>query len=168
MAASSPAAATSSLRIWNQNGKQLGKPNPSANSPSASRIPTNRTARSRPVGRVVQVYRRQAAKQGSLVTNPPTLDERLAVAKKMLQEKTNKLHRCRSGHRKAESKPPQPILSHRRATKMAALKSESEKLAAEMKQINDSRAAKDAEKPKPQAACKSRPPAPRLPKPSAI
>ena len=98
----------------------------------------------------VQVYQDDKPDAlGSLVTNPPALDERLAAAKKFLQQKTDATAPLVGAERKAEADvaAAQAILTAAQQ-KLAALRADSDKLAAEVKQISAARAASDAERTK--------------------
>jgi predicted nucleic acid-binding Zn-ribbon protein len=138
-------------RIWNQDGKQLAETKPIGElAVSVGYSDESNRAITASLAGAVQVY--QADKPdavGSLVTNVPSLDERLAAAKKSLQQKTDAAAPLVAAKRKAEADvaAAQPILAAAQQ-KLAPLKSNSEKLAAEVKQIAAARAATDAERTK--------------------
>ena len=137
------------MRIWNQNGKQLEQ-SPALGELAVSVAYSDESHRAiaASMAGVVQVYSDdKAAKEGTLATNPPTLDERLSAAKKKLQQKTNTASSLVAATRKAESEAiaaqAAVINAHK---KLAAMKSDADKLAAEVKQLSEAQAARDAER----------------------
>jgi predicted nucleic acid-binding Zn-ribbon protein len=138
-------------RIWDQGGKQLAETKPVGElAVSVGYSDESRRAITASLAGAVQVYPDDKPDAlGSLVTNPPVLDERLAAAKKSLQQKTDATAPLVGAQRKAEADvaAAQAILTAAQQ-KLAALKTDSEKLAAEVKQISAARAASDAERTK--------------------
>ena len=138
-------------RIWNQDGKQLVETKPIGElAVSVGYSDESHRAITASLAGAVQVYQDDKPDAlGSLVTNPPALDERLAAAKKSLQQKTDATAPLVGAEHKAESDvaAAQTILTAAQQ-KLAALKTDSEKLAAEVKQISAARAASDAERTK--------------------
>jgi hypothetical protein len=138
-------------RIWNQDGKQLAETKPIGElavsvgySDESHRLITSSLTGA------VQVYQEDKPDSlGNLVTNPPALDERLAAAKKTLQQKTDATAPLVGAKRKAEADLAAAQASLAAAQqKLASLKTDSEKLASEVKQISTARAASDAERTK--------------------
>jgi hypothetical protein len=138
-------------RIWNQDGKQLAETKPVGElAVSVGYSDESHRAITASLAGIVQVCQDGKPESvGNLVTNPPTLDERLAVAKKNLQQKTDATAPLVSAEHKAETDvaAAQVILSAAQQT-LAALTSDAEKLTAEVKQIGTGRAASDAERTK--------------------
>ena len=138
-------------RIWNQDGKQLLETKPIGElAVSVAYSNESHRAIAASLAGVVEVYNDdKAAMQGSLSTNPPTLDARLATSKKACDEKTAKSAPLQGAVQKAQAQATATQYNLASAQqKRAKLKSESERLAADLKQINDSRAANDAERAK--------------------
>jgi hypothetical protein len=138
-------------RIWTQDGQQKLETSPIGElAISVAYSDESRRAITGSWSGVVQVYDvDKGAVQGGLVTNPPMLAERLAAAKKNLQQKTNAAAQIVS----AEHKPEAEAAAARKALtaaqqKLAALNSDADKVAAEVKQIAAARAATDAERTK--------------------
>ena len=138
-------------RIWDQDGKQLAETKPIGElAVSVGYSDESHRAITASLAGVVQVYQDDKPDAlGSLVTNPPALDERLAAAKKTLQQKTDATAPLVGAEHKAEADvaAAQAILTAAQQ-KLAALKSDADKLAAEVKQISAARAASDAERTK--------------------
>ena len=138
-------------RIWDQDGKQLAETKPIGElAVSVGYSDESRRAITASLAGAVQVYPDDKPDAlGSLVTNPPVLDERLAAAKKSLQQKTDATAPLVGAQQKAEADvaAAQAILTAAQQ-KLAALKTDSDKLAAEVKQISAARAASDAERTK--------------------
>ncbi len=138
-------------RIWNQSGKQLVQTTPIGElAVSVAYSNESHRAIAASLAGVVDVYKGdKAAMQGTLSTNPPTLDERLAIAKKMLQEKTAKSIPLVEAARKAENAAAtaESCLTTAKQ-KLASLKADADGLAAQIKQVAASRSANDAERAK--------------------
>src|SRR4051812_38605553 len=92
-------------RIWNQDGKQLAETKPIGElAVSVGYSDESRRVITASLSGSVQVYPDDKPDAiGSLVTNPPTLDERLAAAKKTLQQKTEATAPLVGAQRKAEA-----------------------------------------------------------------
>jgi chromosome segregation ATPase len=138
-------------RIWAQDGKQLLETKPIGEvAVSVAYADESRRVITGNWSGTVQVYNDdKGAVQGALVTNPPTLDARLAAAKKTLQQKTVATSQFVSAEHKAEAAAAAAQKSFTEAQqKLAAHKSDADKLAAEVKQLTAARAATDAERSK--------------------
>jgi Planctomycete cytochrome C/WD domain, G-beta repeat len=138
-------------RIWNQDGKELIK-TPAIGEVAVSVAysdESNSVITSNWSG-VVQVYKSEnAANLGTLVTNPPTLDERLVRAKQALEVKTKAATPLLDAVRttQAANAAAQAALTAAQQ-KLAPLKSEADRVAADVKQISTARATADAERNK--------------------
>ena len=139
------------VRLWDQDGKQLKETKPIGDvAVSVAFCDESQRAIAASWAGVVQVYKADdAAVLGSLVTNPPTLDERLAAANDTLQKKTavsvplvETLHKT-----EAEFNTAQTALAAAQQ-RAGALQAEAEKLTAEGTQVGQARAAADAERTK--------------------
>jgi hypothetical protein len=138
-------------RIWSQDGKQLletksiGEVAVSVGYSDESKCMITASQAG-----VVQVCKDdKAGLVGSLVTNPPTLAERLAAAQQTQQEQAKAAAPLIVAKQKAEAAvaaAQTPLAEARK--KLAALKADADKIATERKQITEARAASDAERNK--------------------
>jgi hypothetical protein len=138
-------------RIWDQDGKQLAETKPIGElAVSVGYSDESRRIITASLTGTVQVYQDDKPDAlGSLVTNPPALDERLAAAKKNLQQKTDATAPLVGAKRKAETDAATVQANLTAAQqKLAALKADSDQLAAEVKQVSAARAASDADRTK--------------------
>ena len=138
-------------RIWTQDGKQKLETKPIGElAVSVAFADESHRAITANWSGVVQVYNDdKGTEQGTLVTNPPTLEERLAVAKKSLQQKADSSAKIVEAARKAEADASAAQTSLAAAQqKQARLKSDAEKIAAEIKDTVSTRAAKENERAK--------------------
>lgn len=86
---------------------------------------------------------------GSLITNPPSLDERLATAKAALDQKTAAIAPLADAKQKAEAEAKKTEATLAAAQQVAAAaQAKAEKLAADKKPVDDARAAAEAERNK--------------------
>lgn len=86
---------------------------------------------------------------GNLVTNPPSLDERLATAKTALDQKTGAIAPLADAKQKAEAEAKKAEATLAAAQQVAAAaQAKAEKLAVDRKPIDEARAAADAERNK--------------------
>jgi len=138
-------------RIWTQDGKQLLETKPIGEvAVSVGYADESKCMITASQSGIVQVYNDdKAAVLGALVTNPPSLAERLAAAQKTQKEQTNAAAPLIAAKQKAEAEvaaAQAPLAEARK--KLAALKADADKIAAEVKQISAARAASDAERAK--------------------
>jgi hypothetical protein len=138
-------------RIWSQDGKQLMETKPIGEvAVSVGYSDESKCAITASQAGVVQVYKDDKADVlGSLVTNPPTLAERLVAAQKAQKEQADAAAPLIAAKQKAEAEAAAvqtPLADSRK--KLAALKSDADKIAAEVKQITAARTASDAERTK--------------------
>lgn len=138
-------------RIWDQDGKQLLETKPIGElAVSVAYADESKRAISASLAGPVQLYNDDKPDAlGSLVTNPPALDERLAAARQTLQQKSDSSAPLVSAVHKAEADATAPQATLAAAQKkLAGLKSDADKIAAEVTQISTARAASDAERTK--------------------
>src|SRR4029079_5431536 len=138
-------------RIWDQNGKQLMETKPIGEvAVSVAFSDESKCAITASQAGVVQVYKDDKADVlGSLVTNPRTLAERLVAAQKAQKEQADAAAPLIAAKQKAEAEvaaAQTPLADARK--KLAALQSDDDKIAADVKQITAGRAASDAERTK--------------------
>src|ERR1043165_7519655 len=138
-------------RIWNQDGKQLLETKPIGElAVSTAYADESHRAITASLTGLVQVYKDDKPDAlGSLVTNPPTLTERLASAKKTFEQKSAASAPLLSAMHKAEAEAAaaQATLAGAQQ-KLAPLKTNADQLATEVKQITAARTASDAERTK--------------------
>ncbi|HMC10805.1 MAG TPA: hypothetical protein VKH44_05925, partial [Pirellulaceae bacterium] len=136
-------------RIWNQDGKQLVETKPIGElAVSVGYSDESHRTITASLAGAVHVYQDDKPEAlGGLITNPPALDERLAAAKKSLQQKTDATAPLVGAEHKAEADVAvaQAVLNAAQQ-KLAAIKTDSDKLAAEAKQIGTERAASDVDR----------------------
>ncbi len=136
-------------RLWDQDGKQLME-SPAIGDVAVSTSFCDESSRAIAASwaGAVQVYKADdAAVLGSLATNPPTLDERLAAAQQQFDEKTKAAAPLIEAARNAEAQ----LASHQaevgKATEAAAAaKAKVDAITAESNQLTQARAANDAER----------------------
>ena len=138
-------------RLWDQDGKQLMETPPIGEAANDATFcdESNRAIAASAAG-AVQVYKAEdGAALGTLLTNPPTLDERLAAAQHLLKEKTDAGTPTIEPVRKAEAElaPVQSALATAQQ-EAATVQKNVDAITAEVEQINQSRAASDAERTK--------------------
>lgn len=137
-------------RIWNQEGKELAKTPPLGElGVSVAYADESHVMVAASLAGVVQLYKDNGTKQGALITNPPTLENRLAAARKTLQESTIAVKPLADAVEKAQhsADDAQSALSSKQQ-ELATFKSAADQLAAAIKQTTASRAAADAERNK--------------------
>ena len=138
-------------RLWDQDGKQLMETKPIGDvAVSVTFCDESQRMIAANWAGAVQVFKTDdAAGIGSLITNPPTLDERLAAAQATLQQKTAASGPLTAAKQKAEAdlKKTQADLAAAQQT-AAALQADAEKLTAEGSKIGQARAAAEAERTK--------------------
>jgi Planctomycete cytochrome C/Anaphase-promoting complex subunit 4 WD40 domain len=138
-------------RIWNQEGKQLTETKPIGElAVSVGYSDESNRAITASLAGAVQVYQDDKPEAlGSLVTNPPPLYGRLAAAKILLEQKTKAMAPLAGAKSKAQADVAATQASLTAAQqKLTGLKSNSDKLAGEVKQIGAARAASDADRTK--------------------
>jgi hypothetical protein len=138
-------------RIWNQDGKQLLETKPIGEvAVSVGYSDESKCMITASQAGVVQVCKDdKAATLGSLVTNPPTLAERLAVAQKTQKQQADAAAPLIASKQKAEAEvaaAKAPLTEAQK--KLASLKADADKIGAEVKQITAARATSDAERTK--------------------
>jgi WD40 repeat protein len=138
-------------RIWDQEGKQLVETKPIGEvAVSAAFCDETSRALAASWAGVVQVYKADdASVLGSIVTNPPKLEERLTLAQQAVKHKSAAQAPLADAVQKAEAAhaAAQSTLASVQKEAQAA-QAEISKLAAEVKQITDSQAATEAERQK--------------------
>jgi hypothetical protein len=138
-------------RIWNQDGKQLFETKPIGEvAVSVGYSDDSKCMITASQAGVVQVCKDdKAGVLGGLVTNPPTLAERLATAEKALKHQSEEAAPLIAAKQKAEAEAAaakSPLAEAQK--KLAVLKADADKIVAEVKQINDARGATEAERTK--------------------
>jgi len=139
------------VRLWNQEGAQSKETKPIGDLAVSVAFcdETQRMIAANWVG-TVQVFKADdAAEVGGLITNPPTLEERLAMAQASLQQKLAASTPLTEAKLKADAdlKKTQVELAAAQQT-AAALQADAEKLTAEGSKIGQMRAAAEAERTK--------------------
>ncbi len=138
-------------RLWDQDGKQLMETPPIGEiAVSATFCDESIRAVAASWAGTVQVYKADdATVLGGLVTNPPMLDARLAIAQQRLKEKTDLSGPLTEAARKAEAEIASVKTALTKGQEEAAtLQSEVNRLTSEISQIGESRAASDGERTK--------------------
>ena len=138
-------------RLWDQDGKQLMETPPIGEvAVSVTFCDESLRAIAASWAGTVQVYKADdASALGSLVTNPPTLEERLATAQQRLKEKTELSGPLSEAVRKAEAELVSVQSALATGQKEAAtLQSEVKRLSSEISQTEKLRAASDGERAK--------------------
>jgi chromosome segregation ATPase len=136
-------------RLWDQDGKQLME-SPAIGDVAVSTTFCDESLRAITASwaGVVQAYKADdAALVGSLATNPPKLEDRLAAAQQQLQEKSAASAPLSETLRKAEeaAAAAQAVLTTAQQ-ETAALQAKVDALTAEASQLTQTRAATDAER----------------------
>ncbi|MEX2310766.1 MAG: c-type cytochrome domain-containing protein [Pirellulales bacterium] len=138
-------------RLWDQDGKQLMETSPIGEiAVSVTFCDESLRAVAASWAGAVQVYKADdASALGNLATNPPTIEERLAIAQQRLKQKTELSTPLLEAVRKAEAEllSVQTALSTGRQ-EAEALRAEVKRLTSEISQIGESRAASDGERAK--------------------
>jgi hypothetical protein len=136
-------------RLWDQEGKQLVE-TPAIGDVAVSATFCDETQRAIAASwaGVVQVYQAEdAAAVGTLLTNPPTLADRLLVAQKLAEEKLLAVAPLVETAHKAATELASVQAAHAAAkTESDALQAKAEQLTAQVNELTQSRAEKDAER----------------------
>lgn len=139
------------VRWWDQNGSLI-KETPSLGDMAVSVAFCNETKRAIAASwsGVVQEFQAADGKAfGSIVTNPPVLDERLAAATAAVQQKTVACAPLTAARQKAEADLKAVDVTVATAQQAATTaKAAADKIAATKKPVDDARAAADAERAK--------------------
>ena len=139
------------VRLWNQEGAQTKETKPIGDLAVSVAFcdETQRMIAANWAGAVQAFKSDDAAEVGSLITNPPTLDERLVAAQATLQQKVAVSTPLTEAKLKADAelKKTQAELAAAQQN-AAALQGDAEKLTAEGSKIGQARAAAEAERTK--------------------
>ncbi len=139
------------LRLWNQEGQPIKETQSIGDMVvSVAFCDEAKRAIAASWSGALQIFKAEdAAPVGSLATNPPMLDERLAAAKATLQQKTAACTPLTEVKQKAEGELKNAAAAVATAQQKAAeLQAKAASLAAEVNKIGQSRTANDAERTK--------------------